>query len=127
VRRRHGLILLEDFRPGIAERLGIGPDACLKRAGAGKRTSFASFQRFWAVAARSRSVREYLGTLNEVAWGAASGGEAPLFPVGSWDTPAGMSFGQPSFPQSLLVSRQIFTTSIRAKNVFEIRNTQRGN
>jgi hypothetical protein len=24
VRRRHGLILLEDFRPGIAERLGIG-------------------------------------------------------------------------------------------------------
>src|SRR5258708_23227724 len=31
---------------------------------------------------------------------------------------AEMSFGQPSFPQSLLVSRQVFSTSIMAKNVF---------
>src|ERR1700739_4826007 len=36
-----------------------------------------------------------------------------------------MSFGQPSSPQSLLVSRQVFGTSIRAKNVLEIRNTKR--
>jgi hypothetical protein len=34
--------------------------------------------------------------------------------------PVGMSFGQPSFPQSLLVSRQVFGTSIGAKNVVEI-------
>lgn len=124
VLRRHGPILFEDLRPGVAERLGIGPDERLKRAGAGKRTSFASFQWFWAVAAMSRSVRENLGTQNELAWGAASGGEVPLFPGGSWDMPAGMSFGQPGFPQCLSVSCQVFSTSIRAKHVVEIRNTQ---
>jgi hypothetical protein len=39
--------------------------------------------------------------------------------------PAGTSSGQPGFPQCLLVSRQVFGTPIRAKNVLEIRNTQR--
>ena len=39
---------------------------------------------------------------------------------------AGMSIGQPSFPQSLLISSQVFGSPIRAKNVVEIRNTQRG-
>jgi hypothetical protein len=38
----------------------------------------------------------------------------------------GSSFWQPGFPQSLLVQRQIFSAPIRAKHVFEIRNTQRG-
>jgi hypothetical protein len=52
--------------------------------------------------------------------------EVPLLLVASWGMPVGMSFGQPGFPQSLLVSRQVFSTSIRAKHVFEIRNTQRG-
>jgi hypothetical protein len=40
--------------------------------------------------------------------------------------PVGMSFGQPGFPQSLLVARQVFSTSIGAKHVVEIRNSQRG-
>jgi hypothetical protein len=52
--------------------------------------------------------------------------EIPLSLVASWGMPVGMSFGQPGFPQSLLVSRQVFSTSIGAKHVFEIRNTQRG-
>jgi hypothetical protein len=38
----------------------------------------------------------------------------------------GLSFWQSGFPQSLLVQRQIFSAPIRAKHVFEIRNTQRG-
>lgn len=46
--------------------------------------------------------------------------------VASRSMPVGISFGQSGDPQSLRVSRQIFNTSIRAKHVFEIRNTQGG-
>jgi hypothetical protein len=51
---------------------------------------------------------------------------SPTFTCRLVGMPVGTSFGQPSFLQSLLVSRQVFSTSIRAKNVFEFRNTQRG-
>lgn len=53
-------------------------------------------------------------------------GGSPVLPCRPACMTVGMSFGQPCFPQSLPVSRQVISTSIMAKNAIEIRNAQGG-
>ncbi|MFJ4673119.1 CaiB/BaiF CoA transferase family protein [Kitasatospora purpeofusca] len=94
-------LLIEGYRPGVAERLGVGPDACLARNPAlvyGRMTGWGQHGPLAARAGHDIGYTAVAGVLGLVAPTAAAPSTAAALPDGSPADPE----GPPALPANLL-------------------------